>query len=215
MTRSEAGKLGYIKAKEKLALLRQNKLKNDKQNYITKHCLFCNAEILFENRELKFCNSSCSAKYNNPSHRKRKIERPKTYCKSCNKELDGYKRYVSIYCSTKCQQDYECKLYIEDWLNNKNNGSQKDGHFSNTVKRYILENRQNKCEECGWCEINKYSGKTTLEIHHEDGNHKNNTPLNLKLLCPNCHSLTQSYKGLNSGNGRAFRRKRYAEGKSY
>lgn len=38
---------------------------------------------------------------------------------------------------------------------------------------------------------------------------------NLILLCPNCHSLTPTYKALNKGNGRHNRMKRYNDGKSY
>ena len=69
--------------------------------------------------------------------------------------------------------------------------------------------------ECGWCEINKYSGNVPIELEHIDGNSENNSLENLKLLCPNCHSLTPTYKALNTGNGRHSRRKRYEEGKSY
>ena len=40
-----------------------------------------------------------------------------------------------------------------------------------------------------------------------DGNYLNNLESNLILLCPNCHSLTQTYKGANRNNGRAQRKK--------
>jgi hypothetical protein len=33
-----------------------------------------------------------------------------------------------------------------------------------------------------------------LELHHLDGNHKNNQLSNLSLLCPNCHTLTEGYR---------------------
>ena len=36
-----------------------------------------------------------------------------------------------------------------------------------------------------------------LEVHHKDGNHYNNDLDNLQLLCPNCHSYTDSYCGKN------------------
>ncbi len=32
---------------------------------------------------------------------------------------------------------------------------------------------------------------------------------NLTLLCPNCHSLTKTYKGANKGGGRTYRKKYY------
>lgn len=40
-----------------------------------------------------------------------------------------------------------------------------------------------------------------------DGNYKNNREENLILLCPNCHSLTSTYKGANMNYGRKQRRK--------
>lgn len=36
-----------------------------------------------------------------------------------------------------------------------------------------------------------------LELHHIDGNNQNNSLNNLQLLCPNCHSLTDNYRGKN------------------
>jgi predicted HNH restriction endonuclease len=46
-----------------------------------------------------------------------------------------------------------------------------------------------------------------LEIEHIDGNFENNAEENLELLCPNCHSLTSTYKGANKGSGRKERKK--------
>lgn len=53
--------------------------------------------------------------------------------------------------------------------------------------------------ECGWDKINKYSNKCPIELEHIDGNHDNNKIENVRLLCPNCDSLTPTYKGLNRG----------------
>lgn len=47
------------------------------------------------------------------------------------------------------------------------------------------------------------------------GRSDNNILENLRLVCPNCHALTPTYKGKNAGNGRAKRRQRYIDGKSY
>ena len=69
--------------------------------------------------------------------------------------------------------------------------------------------------ECGWGEKNKFSNTVPIELEHIDGNSENNQLDNLKLLCPNCHSLTPTYKGLNKGNGRHIRQQRYKDGKSY
>ena len=42
---------------------------------------------------------------------------------------------------------------------------------------------------------------------HIDGNYMNNKEENLILLCPSCHSLTQTYKGANRNHGRQGRKK--------
>ena len=60
------------------------------------------------------------------------------------------------------------------------------------VKEGILEYR---CYECG---INQWRGKRiSLELEHKNGNRYDNRMENLTLLCPNCHSLTSTYRGKN------------------
>lgn len=59
----------------------------------------------------------------------------------------------------------------------------------------IVALRGHKCEQCGletWLEK-----PITLEVHHKDGNHLNNDLNNLMLLCPNCHSYTENWRGKN------------------
>ena len=77
----------------------------------------------------------------------------------------------------------------------------------------ILYEQENKCNRCG---LDKWLGQDIiLELEHKDGNNKNNVRDNLEMICPNCHSLTPTYKALNVGNGRHKRRERYNNGKSY
>ncbi|WP_207206678.1 HNH endonuclease [Nocardioides ganghwensis] len=52
-------------------------------------------------------------------------------------------------------------------------------------------------------------------LDHIDGDSSNNRRENLRLVCPNCDSQLETYKARNRGKGRAWRRQRYAEGKSY
>ena len=54
--------------------------------------------------------------------------------------------------------------------------------------------KENKCEnpECG---LTEWHGKPIVcELHHIDGNHYNNNLDNLQMLCPNCHSQTNSFR---------------------
>lgn len=74
--------------------------------------------------------------------------------------------------------------------------------MSRHLRRYIFDKYENKCCICGWSKINPYTNTLPLEIDHIDGNANNNREENLRLLCPNCHSLTKNYRGANKGNGR-------------
>lgn len=60
------------------------------------------------------------------------------------------------------------------------------------IKRLIKGNyKVYKCEKCG---INEWNGcKITLQAHHLNGNHYDNRLENLQILCPNCHSQTDTY----------------------
>jgi len=79
-----------------------------------------------------------------------------------------------------------------------------DYQLSTSIRRYLIEKANFKCEQCGFSGINPSSHRTVLEIHHIDGNYRNNRPDNLKVLCPNCHAMTPNYKA-NNKNGRKGR----------
>jgi len=53
-----------------------------------------------------------------------------------------------------------------------------------------------KCEECGWAETTK-DGRIPLELDHINGNVHDNRLENIRILCPNCHSLKPTHRGLN------------------
>lgn len=128
----------------------------------------------------------------NPSGKIRKKEK---YCLNCGKELHKgqYK-----YCSSLCQQEYQRKEYIKKVNNGEESGLKKSGNttkISDSIRTYLFKKYDNKCQKCGWGEINPTTGKCPLEIHHKDGNRTHNDLDNLELLCPNCHSQTDNYAG--------------------
>ncbi len=49
------------------------------------------------------------------------------------------------------------------------------------------------CENCGWAEKTS-NGYLPLEIDHINGDRHDNRLKNLRILCPNCHSLTPTYR---------------------
>lgn len=113
------------------------------------------------------------------------------------------KRGASKYCSLKCQSRerylsgvrlMEAGLY--------------PATLSNTgfIRHYLVEKFGEKCSRCGWKERHPITGKVVVEVEHIDGDWRNNSPENLTLLCPNCHALTATFRGLNRGRGRAMRR---------
>lgn len=73
------------------------------------------------------------------------------------------------------------------------------GKLENTWRlkaRLIKEGlKKHKCECCQLCSWQEQ--KIPLELHHKDGNRKNNRLDNLELLCPNCHAFTENYRGKN------------------
>ncbi len=66
-------------------------------------------------------------------------------------------------------------------------------------QRLLNENiKINKCDECG---IENWNGKTlNIELHHIDGNRSNHLLENLAMLCPNCHSQTDTFRAKNKKN---------------
>jgi 5-methylcytosine-specific restriction endonuclease McrA len=55
-------------------------------------------------------------------------------------------------------------------------------------------------ERCAVCAIANWCGRPlSLELHHVNGDGRDNRLENLQLLCPNCHSQTESWGGRNKG----------------
>lgn len=172
----------------------------------------------------KFCNASCAASYNNQFTKRKVVSEPSVAEQPLNKaqleqSIASGQRYkkkkkneclycgepvYSKYCSASCQVKYEQAEWEKKWFAGEVSGNTAGiwQEPSGRVRTYLFRIYDSKCARCGWGERNPFTGSIPLEIEHLDGNAENTTPENVTLLCPNCHSLTATYRGANIGHGR-------------
>lgn len=168
---------------------------------IPKKCKECSTEIPRNHRKRTFCNRSCAAAYNN--NKKRRGSKIKE-CLNCKKPLSNSRKK---YCDNHCQQRHTFIVKYEKWKSGSNEFT------ASMCKKFLIHENGYQCEKCG---ISEWMGEyLTLELDHVSGDSEDNSDGNVRLLCPNCHSQTDTYKAKNIGNGRYFRKLRYKEGKSY
>ena len=162
-----------------------------------KHC----GKIL-PHRHSKYCCNECRI-----ADTKITAGNEKLVCEYCGKEFVG--RHGRKYCCNECCSAAKNEKRVQEW---------KDGLYTlnpndtlpESIRNYLFNKVNYKCEECGFEGYNKRTGKTILQIHHIDGNSANNREENLQVLCPNCHAMTDNYMGLNKG--KSGRVKRYKKG---
>lgn len=180
-----------------------------------KRCKACDSELPTDKQKNKFCNRSCAATFNNKGVVRNGTKILDKVCANCNEDFRPSRNSTGKYCGNKCQQDKQNRDIVESWYNGTFDPCGKTGQFSKPVRDHLIRKSDYKCTKCGWGEINQYTGNVPLEIEHIDGDSSNNDPTNVTVLCPNCHSLTSTFKGANRGNGRHVRRERYSLGKSF
>ncbi len=203
MSPSEAGKIGYIKTRQQLeaASARRRQEAKARHNASLSSCGFCGEMIAYEKRRNKFCNRSCAARFNNRGVTRHSNSVGNVLCRRCGQPISKSGR---IFCGLRC-----ANARLADATERKLAGDVTGAPVSATAtRRYLLKTRGEFCELCGWSEHHPVTGHVPLEVDHVDGNANNNHLANLRLICPNCHSLTPTFRALNKGNGREHRRKR-------
>jgi 5-methylcytosine-specific restriction endonuclease McrA len=128
----------------------------------------------------KYCSSSCSAKVNNQKHPKRAAT--PAFCSWCKNKVRRGKRY----CGPTCHAQHAKSERKKEWY-----AGTLVAITNQVMRNYLAEDRGYKCEVCG---VGDWQGKPiTLQLDHKDGDPENNTPENVRLLCPNCHSQTENW----------------------
>lgn len=157
------------------------------------NCKNCSKEI---SQRLMFCSKSCSASFNNKGVRRHGSS--KTNCLSCGKIT---KSSSSKYCSNQCRAN-------NDWDKIEQQIKSNQLCTWKSIKKYLVS----LSPTCSSCNLVTWKEQPiTLECDHIDGDKSNNRLSNARLLCPNCHSQTPTYKAKNkhNPNGRDERSKRY------
>jgi hypothetical protein len=131
----------------------------------------------------------------------RKAKSVKKLCSQCNRSSSEH-----LLENGTC---FSCS-YINKWLKGEESGTSLiNNNILSRIKTYIKNLKGEKCWECGWNEVNPITGKIPVQVDHIDGNSDNNTLENLRLLCPNHHSLTPTFGNAGNRKGMSARTNRY------
>ena len=137
---------------------------------------------------------SCVTSENNQKKKKNK------QCAFCNKLVKS----CNTYCSISCQHKYDNSIKIQNWLD----GNKVYNEVTSVIRNYLLEKCNGSCSICGWNKRHKSDNRYLCQIDHIDGVSVNNKPENLRVLCPCCHSETDTYGNRNKNSTRNYRYKK-------
>src|SRR5215203_1603502 len=152
-------------------------------------CRNCNGEFFIANGGTgNFCSRSCSVTLNNKLFPKREKIFKADLCVCM---LNGDKEFQLCPVHPKISAKS-----ASAWLNGFWRGGTNHG-LSRTVRSYLLDKAEYKCSKCGFNTPHPDDNSSVLEINHVNGNGLDHSKDNLEVLCPNCHSLTSSYRGRN------------------
>lgn len=165
------------------------------------NCEFCKSDIVGTYGSGRFCNKQCASAFSTAAKRAEinqkvsdiakiknfagKLQTPSAREKRNQTMLARYGTLLFVADRSKSTQSRMKRLNAKPFE-----------QLCLSKKRRVLIDECNNT--CSWCKNSEWLGKLiNLEVDHIDGDRTNNDRSNLRILCPNCHSYTDTYKGKN------------------
>lgn len=154
-------------------------------------CENCGSHHKAEYGSGRFCGSKCARGFSTKARRSEINQRVSRTLSS----RFAAREVVSSF----CRPDVHAKSVSskkEIWARELMDAAFETLSYERMRKRVLLE-QENACAGCGLAE---WRGQPlVLELEHTDGDPGNNARTNVEALCPNCHSITATWRGRNRG----------------
>lgn len=161
-----------------------------KSSYTCKQCGKVFTEKYSKYSSGDFCCRKCASAYSHSFVDRKKLSKTM-------KELYKNKPELLNNVLSKEVREKQLKTFNET-IKNRIMSKSWDELSEELIKKRLFYEQNGKCNRCG---LSEWLGKPiSLELEHKDGNHYNNSRENVELLCPNCHSQTDTYRGRNVNN---------------
>lgn len=104
---------------------------------------------------------------------------------------------LNVYCTNQGGKGVKDEYVRKDHIETSDILSGKYPHYHTYKLKLRLLNEgymEDKCSICGWDKKAEGMVRTPCELDHINGDPTDHRLENLRLICPNCHSLTPTYR---------------------